>query len=49
MGYAYNIFLRNWINARATEQHLDEAIARGFITEQEKVTIMEHEQEQPTE
>lgn len=36
----YHLFLRNWMNNIAQETHLDQAIAKGFITEEDKVEIM---------
>lgn len=40
----YNLFLRNWQNCIASEVELDKAIAKGLLTEKDKITIMATEQ-----
>lgn len=39
MSAVYNLFLRNWLNNRATEDHIDQAIEKKLITEEEANTI----------
>jgi hypothetical protein len=36
----YNTLLRMWKNGRLTEAQLDKAVALGWITEEQKATIM---------
>lgn len=40
----YDLFLRNWYNRIATEVELDKAIAKGILTEEDKIAIMATEQ-----
>ncbi|RED34664.1 hypothetical protein [Paenibacillus sp. VMFN-D1] len=37
----YNLFLRNWVNNRATVEQIDLAVQKQLITEEEAQTIME--------
>lgn len=45
----YNLFLRNWYNRAATEIELDKAIAKGLLTEEDKIAIMATSQKSITE
>lgn len=36
----YDLFLRNWKSGAAKESHLDAAIAKGFLTQEDKEAIM---------
>lgn len=36
----YNLFLRNWINNRATGEQIQKAIEKGYITQEEAEEIM---------
>lgn len=40
----YNLFLRNWQNGIATEKDLNQAIVKGYLTEEEKESIVKSEQ-----
>jgi len=40
----YNLFLRNWINCRATEEQIDLAVTKALITAEEAVKIKVTEQ-----
>ena len=31
----FNLFMRNWLNCRANENDIDEAVAKGILTESE--------------
>ncbi|GAB6990843.1 hypothetical protein [Paenibacillus pini] len=37
----YNLFLRNWINNRASVEQINQAVVKNFITEEEANTIKE--------
>lgn len=39
MSIYYNLFLRNWKNNRATEEDINKAVEKGFITEEEASEI----------
>ncbi|GIO63587.1 hypothetical protein [Paenibacillus cineris] len=39
MSAVYNLFLRNWVNNRATEEQIDLAVQKQLITEEEAETI----------
>lgn len=36
----YNYFLTGWINHTQTETSLTNAVAKGYLTEEEKATIL---------
>ncbi|MGF7046408.1 hypothetical protein J2T13_000884 [Paenibacillus sp. DS2015] len=40
MGAVYELFLRNWVNSRASVAQIELAVTRGFITLEESQTIM---------
>lgn len=44
MSAVYNLFLRNWVNGRATVEQIDQAVAKGLITEEEAISIKATEQ-----
>ncbi|QPQ30970.1 hypothetical protein [Lysinibacillus sp. JNUCC 51] len=44
MNAVYNLFLRNWINCRATEEQIDLAVAKSLITAEEAIRIKETKQ-----
>ncbi len=35
----YSLFMRNWLNGRATEAQIDQAVVKGFLTEEEATEI----------
>lgn len=35
MSAYYNLFLRNWKNNKATEDQIDQAVEKSFLTEEE--------------
>lgn len=35
----YNLFLRNWVNNRATEEQIEQAVTKELITVEEAETI----------
>jgi hypothetical protein len=39
MGIVYNLFLRNWVNNRATIEQIDLAVQKQLITEEQAETI----------
>ncbi len=41
----YNLFLRNWVNGRATLEQIDQAVLKELITEEEADKIKDTEQE----
>lgn len=43
MGAVYNLFLRNWVNNRATVEQIDLAVEKQLITEEEATAIKETE------
>lgn len=44
MSVIYNIFLRNWVNSRATEEQVRLAVTKGLITQKEADIILATEQ-----
>lgn len=36
----YNYFLTGWVNGTVNEENLTNAVAKGYITEEEKQTIL---------
>lgn len=39
MSAYYNLFLRNWLNHRATVEQIDDAVTKGYLTTEEGETI----------
>lgn len=46
MSAVYNLFLRNWVNGRASVEQIELAVTKGFITREEADVIMSNEQKQ---
>lgn len=44
----YNLFLRNWVNNRATVEQIDLAVQKQLITEEEAVQIKSTDRNPPT-
>lgn len=44
MGAVYNLFLRNWVNGRATVEQINQAVEKELITQKEADTIIATEQ-----
>lgn len=37
--YVYNLFMRNWTNGVANETHIDAAVQKGLLSEEQAETI----------
>ena len=48
MSAVYNLFLRNWINNRASEEHIALAVEKQLITQDEAETIKASERDNQT-
>lgn len=44
MSAVYNLFLRNWVNGRASVDQINQAVAKNLITQEEANIIMDTEQ-----
>ena len=43
MRVIYNIFLRNWINNRASVEQIEQAVTMNLLTREEATTILKAE------